>query len=266
MSHPKAKDYRKIAREKLSGHWGEAVLTTFVAALLGGVAVNSTTFSANVDLDKLSDLADKIDWDQLGASYEHIMETVNVSPALLTFVGIVTAIMSIWSLATFILGGPTRMGLCQYNIDLMKGESKFTNLFVHYDKFGKGFLAKLLVGIFVFLWTLLFIVPGIIMNFAYQMTFYILADNPDMDVMDAIKESKKMMKGHKWQLFCLQFSFIGWAILSAFTIGIGSLFLAPYIEAATAAFYKQISGAEVEIVEAPVVGDVEDVADIAVVE
>jgi len=246
MSHPKAKDYRKIAREKLSGKWGTAVLTTFVAALLGGLAVNTTTFSANVDLDGLSEFAERINWEEYDVAFDHVMNTVNVSAGVAGIVGVVVAILSIWSIATFVLGGPTKMGLCQFNINLFDGDAKFSDLFEHYDRFGKGFLTKLVLTIIIVLWYCLLIIPGIIATYAYQMTFYILADNSDMDIIDAIKASRKMMKGHKWQLFCLQFSFIGWAILSAFTLGIGSLFLAPYIEAATAAFYKQISKTSVE--------------------
>ncbi|MBQ0136366.1 MAG: DUF975 family protein [Oscillospiraceae bacterium] len=244
MSKPKAKDYRKIAREKLSGHWGTAILTTFVAALLGGTAV-STTASADVDLDGLSELAEKVNWEKYGISYEHIYESVNIPPIILTVIGVVVAILGVWGIATFILGGPTRTGLCQFNVNLLKGEGNFSDLFSHYDIFVKGLLAKVFTSLVITMGFLFFIVPGVIASYAFSMTFYVLAENPDMDAFDALKESRRLMKGHKWQLFCLQFSFIGWAILSACTLGIGSLFLTPYMEIATSAFYKQISKPEV---------------------
>ena len=255
----KAKEYRAVAREKLSGHWGEAVLTAFVAALLGGIAVDTTVFSADVDIDKLMGNAEKFS-DQFGMDFslEHITETMNIPPVLLTIIGIITSIAAVWGIATFILGGPTRTGYCQYNIDLQKGESKFSDLFVHYDIFVKAFLTDILMTIFIVLQYILLIVPGIIATFAYQMTFYILADHPEMDPIDAIKASRKMMKGHKWQLFCLQLSFIGWAILSVFTMGIGGLFLTPYSEAATAAFYKEISNQEAPVAPIPEFVDVAD--------
>jgi len=96
--------------------------------------------------------------------------------------------------------------------------------------------------IFVLLWSLLLIVPGIIAAFRYSMSFYILADNPDMGIMEAINESKRMMRGNKWKFFCLNLSFIGWAILGVLTLGIGYLWLTPYIEVTMIAFYDIANG------------------------
>ncbi|MDO5448526.1 MAG: hypothetical protein Q4F70_02845, partial [Clostridia bacterium] len=127
----KAKEYRAIAREKLSGHWGEAVLTALVAALLGGISVDTTTLSADVDLDKLMGTAEKIG-DKFGVdiSLDQITEVTNLPPFVLGIIAVFTTIAAIWGIATFILGGPTRACYCQYNIDLQKGESKFTDLFI----------------------------------------------------------------------------------------------------------------------------------------
>lgn len=74
------------------------------------------------------------------------------------------------------------------------------------------------------------------------MTDYILAENPDITASEAIERSKSMMYGNRWRLFCLQFSFIGWSILASLTFGIGNLWLTPYRQATTAAFYREISG------------------------
>ena len=84
-------------------------------------------------------------------------------------------------------------------------------------------------------------IPGIIASYRYAMTPYILLENPGMTANEAIKKSKELMQGNKWRLFCLQFSFIGWSILCVFTLGIGFLWLVPYMEAANAAFYREIS-------------------------
>ena len=95
---------------------------------------------------------------------------------------------------------------------------------------------------FVSLWSLLFIIPGIVASFGYAMTPYILAEHPEISAIDALRMSKDMMKGNKGKYFCLQFSFIGWFILSMFTFGIGILFLSPYIQAANAEFFNEVSG------------------------
>ena len=76
------------------------------------------------------------------------------------------------------------------------------------------------------------------------MTDYILADYPELSAGEAISKSKQMMEGNKWRLFCLEFSFIGWSILCSFTLGIGYLWLTPYKQAATAVFYREVSGTE----------------------
>lgn len=76
------------------------------------------------------------------------------------------------------------------------------------------------------------------------MTEYILAEHPEFTASEAIDRSKQMMSGNRWRLFCMQFSFIGWDILSALTLGIGSLWVRPYKQAATAAFYREVSGTE----------------------
>ena len=100
----------------------------------------------------------------------------------------------------------------------------------------------LLQAVYIFLWTLLLIIPGIMASYSYAMTGYILAEHPELTAGEAIAQSKAMMAGNRWRLFCLQFSFIGWDILCALTLGIGNLALRPYEMAAIAAFYREISG------------------------
>ena len=109
-----------------------------------------------------------------------------------------------------------------------------------FNKYGRYLGVSLLYTLYVLLWTLLFIIPGIVKSYAYAMTPYIVYDHPEMDADDCIHESRMMMKGYKWKLFCLDLSFIGWAILCIFTLGIGLLWLQPYIEASHAKFYEEL--------------------------
>lgn len=117
-------------------------------------------------------------------------------------------------------------------------ESMFT---VYRDNFLKAFLIPLLQGLFVFLWSLLFVIPGIIMAYAYSMAIYVANDNPELSAMDAIRKSRELMNGHKWDLFVLDLSFIGWIFLCLLTCGIGFFFLAPYIEMAHVEFYRELT-------------------------
>ena len=97
-----------------------------------------------------------------------------------------------------------------------------------------------LKNLFLSLWTLLFIIPGIVMSFAYALTPYILADEPEIDSLEAIRKSKAMMQGHKWELFVLHLSFLGWEILGILTLGILDIFyVQPYLYSSLAAFYEE---------------------------
>lgn len=100
--------------------------------------------------------------------------------------------------------------------------------------------ASLLMVIFIFLWSLLFIIPGVVKGLAYSLTPYILKDYPELSANQAINLSMKMMKGHKFDLFWLFLSFIGWSILCIFTLGIGYLWLMPYMMTTMAAFYQEV--------------------------
>ena len=113
-------------------------------------------------------------------------------------------------------------------------------LFAGFKIFVQTFLAGLLMFIFTMLWSLLLIIPGIMATYSYRMTYYILADNPDISAMDAITKSKQMMKGNKAELFLLDLSFIGWYILGAIPLGIGLLWVVPYHLTATAHFYNRL--------------------------
>lgn len=121
-----------------------------------------------------------------------------------------------------------------------EGEVDLGMLFDGFRDFGRVFLTRLLVGIYIMLWTLLLIVPGIIKSYSYSMTDYVLRDNPDLAYDAAVRESMRLMDGNKMSLFILDLSFIGWAILCVLTLGIGFLWLVPYMQTAHASFYETI--------------------------
>ena len=94
--------------------------------------------------------------------------------------------------------------------------------------------------LFIFLWMLLLIIPGIIASIAYSQTFYILAEDDTIGSMDALRKSKEMMNGYKWKYFCLVLRFVGWFLLCILTFGIGFLWLSPYIQVSYAKFYEDL--------------------------
>lgn len=115
--------------------------------------------------------------------------------------------------------------------DLFKG---FT------DDFGGTFLIGLMTGIFTFLWSLLLVIPGIVKGYAYSMAYYVKVDHPEFTWKECMDESIRIMDGHKMELFILDLSFIGWFIVGSLCLGVGNLWVSPYVEATGAQFYESI--------------------------
>ena len=127
-----------------------------------------------------------------------------------------------------------------------KPEAK--DAFSGFDDFWSAFKVTFLVGLFTFLWSLLFVIPGIIKTFSYSMSMYILAENKGKGARECIKESMAMTNGHKGELFVLGLSFIGWALLGAITLGIAYIWILPYMQATYANAYQSLKPAAGEIV------------------
>ena len=108
------------------------------------------------------------------------------------------------------------------------------------DDFGGTLLIGLMTGLFTFLWSLLFFIPGIVKAYSYSMVYYIKVDHPDYDWKMCIDESRRMMNGHKWEKFVLDLSFIGWILVGSLCLGVGTLWVTPYMTAAEANFYESI--------------------------
>ena len=147
------------------------------------------------------------------------------------------------SILTLIIGGPFALGAAIFSLSISRGkEARLEQIFQGFNRFSTSFVAYLLMVLYVLLWALLFIVPGIIAALSYSMTFYILADDPLINPQDALKKSKSMMDGYKLKLFYLCLRFFLLALLCILTLGIGFLWLIPYVHITTAKFYDDING------------------------
>ena len=125
---------------------------------------------------------------------------------------------------------------------LVEGDNELTgNMFKSMFKgYFRNVWGMFLMYLFISLWSLLLVIPGIIKSFSYAMTPYILQDYPELSANQAINLSRKMMTGHKFDFFWLNLSFIGWAILCLFSCGVGYAWLMPYVQTASAAFYQEV--------------------------
>ena len=258
----RSKDFRRMGLDALRGNWPTAVLTGFIASLLGAAVIQSSSGSSFKFEEYYSET-------EISNFFDGIF-----GDAFLALAVIFSIVCIAYAIFVIIVSGAARLGYASYNLNLVDGKpAKFEDLFSKMNRKWNGFCMNFFMGLYIALWSLLLVVPGIIKTFAYAMTPYILAEHPEMTANEAIGESIALMDGHKWSLFKLYWSFIGWgilvalppcivvlpvflsgaslgkfviAILAAIPLSAGSLFLRPYMEAAHAAFYRSIAPAKSE--------------------
>ena len=166
--------------------------------------------------------------------------------ALCLIHGAVTALAGALGLGigAVIVVGPLTVSLCGSFLAQTRyaREMQIEDLFAAFKRdFGGSLLLALMQTIFVFLWSLLLVIPGIIKAYSYSQCFYIKADHPDWDWQQCLNESTRIMQGHKMQLFVLDLSFIGWYIVGAMLLAIGTLWVVPYHNAAKSQFYEALT-------------------------
>ena len=145
------------------------------------------------------------------------------------------------SIANYLVNAAFALGGAWVFLRIAKGkEVSVGNIFYGFEDLWAAIKAQFFMGLFILLWSLLLIIPGIIKAYAYSMTFYILAENKGMPVLEAITLSRKMMDGHKMDLFLLFLSFIGWFILVLITFGIAGIWVYPYFYATITNFYLSV--------------------------
>ncbi len=153
------------------------------------------------------------------------------------------SLLGISSILTLIIAGPLSLGAAIFSLSMSRGkEARLEQIFQGFNNFSTAFITYLLILIYVLLWALLLIVPGIIAALGYSMAFYILADDPSIKPQDALKKSKGMMDGYKLKLFYLFLRFFLLALLCILTLGIGFFWLIPYVHVTMAKFYDDIKG------------------------
>lgn len=200
------KELKELSLSSLRGHWGGAVLATFLFFVIA-------------------------------AAYEVPGELFD-SPVISSTIML--------PLFLFVLC-PMTVGLYNtFRQHLEEGQGKFTSgmFSIGFTHYWHNIGGVLLTSIYILLWSLLLIVPGIIKSLSYSMTYFILADEPQLSPEQAIKKSMIMMEGHKMELFLLSLSFIGWILLGIVTLGIGLLWVIPYMYTAVAEFYLELRDAE----------------------
>ena len=256
-------DYRMLALDALRGKWKTAVLTGIAASALGATIVSgSSSVTSNSN------------------QYDSFRFETFSQPDGGWLLAVLLVSIVLWAIFTLIVGGAVRLGYARFNLNLADGkDAAFSDLFSQKNRLWDGFCMKFLQGLYIALWSLLLVIPGIVKTYSYAMTPYIMAEHPSLTANEAITESRRIMDGNKWRLFCLDFSFIGWELLAALPmyagyflflnnfsgseamaisivllltipLSIGFFFVRPYEEAAWATFYRDITAAPTEPEEA----------------
>lgn len=176
-----------------------------------------------------------------------ILFVITLIIGLISFVaGLILSLIPGGGLVASIIITPAfSLSLVRVYLNVIKGEyPKASDAFDGFDDFWSAFKVTFLVGLFTFLWSLLFVIPGIIKSFSYSMSLYILAENKGKPALECISESKAITEGHKMDLFVLGLSFIGWGILCVVTLGIAGIWVYPYMQATYTNAYNSLKPAE----------------------
>ncbi len=228
--------FKNEALTALRGNWGKAVIVTLVYVLIAAAISGPSAYSGvkmteftkeNVSGTRsVSQMASLIQSPEYMALQRHANGTSGV-----------TTLLEIFLLLPFGIGfaNAFRRLLVAKENNLM-----YNTVHIAFSNYWHKVWGALLMVIFIALWSLLFLIPGIVKAYSYAMTPFILEENPELTAGEAIDRSRFMMRGHKFDLFWLQLSFIGWFFLSLLTAGIGLLWLEPYYRTSLAAFYEEV--------------------------
>jgi uncharacterized membrane protein len=237
MNYSDSSTLRRRGLSALKNNWQTALTVTFVAGLLGML---QNTFQVRLEAD----------WILTKPIWDYFRQAAS---SLAPHNGFLTVI----AILQFLFAPALNIGLNTYFIMLHKSEDPpFSLLFSRLHIWLQCLGLILLMGIFIFLWSLLLVVPGIVAAYRYSMAPYLMAENPDIGAFEAIHRSKEMMDGNKGRLFCLHLSFIGWMLLSGVCVGIlnsilgfvgtalglvVSIALWVYVHSSVTAFYMELS-------------------------
>lgn len=224
--------FKDMSLAALRGNWGKAVITTLVYLLIACAFSSPAIYTSyktqalleDYNLTSISDIVDMAEDPEIMAAQQQSNAASSLSLLVEIFLLLPLGVAFVNAFRKLLVNMDTNI---------------LSNLF-NFSNYWRKVGGMVLMTILIFLWSLLLVIPGIIKSFSYSMTPFILDEFPELSPSEAIHRSRMMMKGHKFDLFWLYLSFIGWGILCLFTFGIGFLWLVPYIQTAEAAFYEEV--------------------------
>ena len=203
---------------------------------------DSSLYDGNDFYDDTYDGNVEDDIDDLKSMADNTAGMMAIGIFLIVFIIVFVALMAVFILLDVFIFNPLEVGCKKYYLRNLNEPAQVGNIGYAFDNNYKNITKTMFFrDLYTVLWSMLFIIPGIVKSYEYQMIPYLLADNPQMTKEEAFAESKRMMQGQKWNAFVLDLSFIGWNILSALTLGIlGIFYVQPYMDATHAALYEAL--------------------------
>ena len=215
--------YKENAKVVLKRNYWSCFIVTLLVALISGIGSTFLNIEYRVE--------------QLELSVEQFNRFMSVAGPWITLAGIIGAIISLFVVDML------KIGQARFFIDARHGEYRPESLFMVYKSgyFWNCVFVTFMKNLYVFLWSLLFVIPGIIAGYRYYFVEYILADQPDLGKDEALALSAEMTDGIKMDLFIMELSFFGWSLLDLITFNLAHYFIAPYKQATYAEAYAAYS-------------------------
>lgn len=253
------KELKERAKEALKRNYWKIVLVSLIGMLIGGGLGSSGISGGGSDIrDMASDNVkehftehenDDVDWEGAEAVLDDIQMDIRPQDiAAVAFTVIVVLIVAAIVLAIGIaldvlLLNPVQVGINRFMVKSLDDTARIAEVGYTFDhNYKNGVKVMFFKDLYVVLWSLLFIVPGIYKAYQYRMVPYILGENSDMTYQEVLQRSKDMMDGQKWDAFVLDLSFILWHMLGGITCGLAEIFyVAPYVNLTDAALYSRLS-------------------------
>lgn len=167
-------------------------------------------------------------------------------------VAAISGALSATFVGPMIVSGLLSVASARYFIGRVRGNIEPSQIESSIDGIRNNVLGSLLTGIlynvFVAIGSMIFVIPGIIFSYSFSMAFYVINDHPEMTAMEALRESRRLMNGHKMQYFILNLSFIGWMLLGSLCFGVGTLWATAYMSTANAVFYEELVASDASYV------------------
>ncbi len=253
------KELKERAKEALKRNYWKIVLVSLIGMLIGGGLGSSGISGGGSDIrDMASDNVkehftehenDDVDWEGAEAVLDDIQMDIrpqDIAAAAFTVIVVLivaTIVLAIGIALDVLLLNPVQVGINRFMVKSLDDTTRIAEVGYTFDhNYKNGVKVMFFKDLYVVLWSLLFIVPGIYKAYQYRMVPYILGENPDMTYQEVLQRSKDMMDGQKWDAFVLDLSFILWHMLGGITCGLAEIFyVAPYVNLTDAALYSRLS-------------------------